>query len=420
MNTLEERLRNDLPALADALLERHSARIEMPEFGAASSEASVEPNARTVSRRRFLVAAAVASASAAVGLTIRARLLEDGTVRIDTAGSPAPASFGTWSPMAEAPIEPRPFAASAWTGSQVVFWAGSSLSRGFAFTDGALYDPATDTWETMTVPGWGHPGLTSAFFDGELYALAKGGGTRFDPVAGEWRDLPPVEGMYLAATVASGDGIWGLGPADLNPAGQPDLAIARYVPGEDRWVYGPTWEGTSPHAAIVDELSRLEATVLWTGTEIVACGRSGLCLGFDPDSETWRTIPSAGAGATPVAVATEHGLAMVVRSESERSLVAVEVYTGEEWQQRVVGIPVARIDTVTAVAAGDWLVIFSSGQPPTLVHLPSGVWLADDGGPLAGVEAPNAVWTGDQLVVWGGVPDDPSAESGAVWSPPRS
>ena len=140
--------------------------------------------------------------------------------------------------MAEAPIEPRPYAVAAWTGSRVVFWAGSSLSRGFAYTDGALYDPTTDSWEAMAVPGWGHPGLTSVFFDGELYALAKGGGTRFDPVAGEWRDLPPVEGMFLAAAVATDDGIWGLGPADLDPAGQPDLAIARYLADDDMWVYG--------------------------------------------------------------------------------------------------------------------------------------------------------------------------------------
>ena len=42
-----------------------------------------------------------------------------------------------------------------------------------------------------------------------------------------------VEGLFLAATVATDNGIWGLGPADLNQTGQPDLAIARYLPDED-------------------------------------------------------------------------------------------------------------------------------------------------------------------------------------------
>ena len=96
----------------------------------------------------------------------------------------------------------------------------------------------------MNVPGWGHPGLTSAFFDGELYALAKGSGTRFDPIAGEWIDLPMVEGMFLVATVATDDAVWGLGPAGVNSVGQPDLAIARYDPTSDSWVYGPVFEGT--------------------------------------------------------------------------------------------------------------------------------------------------------------------------------
>lgn len=318
-------------------------------------------------------------------------------------------------------MEPRPYAVAAWTGSRAVFWAGSSLSRGFAYTDGALYDPATNTWESMAVPGWGHPGLTSAFFDGELYALAKGGGTRFDPIGGEWRDLPPVDGMYLAATVATDDGIWGLGPADLNPTGQPDLAIARYLASEDTWAHGPIWEGTADQAGIVAELSRLESTALWTGTEIGVCGPTGECIGFDPDTEIWRSIPPPrDAEASAVAVATDLGLTMLVRTESDNSAVAVVVLTEQGWSQQVTGIPAGGLDTLTAAAAGDWLAIFGSGQPPILVHLPSGVWRVESDGPLGGVVAPNTVWTGDQLVVWGGVADDLSSAAGAVWTAPTA
>ena len=137
-------------------------------------------------------------------------------------------------------------------------------------------------------------------------------------------------------------------------------------------------------------------------SEIAVRGQTGGCIGFGPDTEIWRSIPPVtGAEAPAIAVATDLGLTMLVQKESEDSLVAVEVLTGEGWKQQATRIPVASLDTVTATAAGDWLVIFASDQPPTLVHLPSGVWHVDSDGPLDGLDAPNAVWSGDQLVVWG-------------------
>ncbi len=419
MTDLEERLRTDLPALVDAMLNEESPRLvdEGREPVVRRSEPSDD---RRVSRRAVLVAAVGAAAGGIVVLGTDLFRSREPATQVNAVGSPAPDSFGSWAPMAEAPIEPRPYAVAAWTGTRSVFWAGSSLSRGFAYTDGALYDPATDNWEPMAVPGWGHPGLTSAFFDGELYALAKGGGTRFDPIAGEWLDLPPVEGMFLAATVATDDGIWGLGPADLNPVGQPDLAIARYQPEGDTWVYGPTWEGTDDRASIIAGLSRLESTALWTGTEIAVCGRTGGCIGFDHATEAWRSIPAVtGAAAPAVAVATDLGLAMIVQTKAEDSQVAVEVLTAQGWQRKADGIPIERFDTATAAAAGEWLAAFTAGQPPTVIHLPSGTWHVVADGPLEGVEAPNVVWTGEQLVVWGGVPDNPTAPAGAVWTPPE-
>lgn len=48
----------------------------------------------------------------------------------------APSSFGTWDTIAEAPIDRRPYAATAWTGSEVVVWAGSSLTRRFRHVGG--------------------------------------------------------------------------------------------------------------------------------------------------------------------------------------------------------------------------------------------------------------------------------------------
>ena len=88
--------------------------------------------------------------------------------------------------------------------------------------------------------------------------------------------------MFLASTVATDDAVWGLGPAATNPTGQPDLAIARYEPTTDAWVYGTVFEGTAEQAPIVSGLGRLESTVHWDGTEILVWGRQGGGIAFDP------------------------------------------------------------------------------------------------------------------------------------------
>ncbi len=427
MTELEERLRRDLPELVDALVGTTTQSDDMVTTGPASpatSGARKEPGSRWAAIGTVAAAVAVIVAGVVAIGSLRDPAPQDDAGRGDN-GS-APASHGAWSPMADAPIDTRPYAVSAWTGTEAVFWAGSSLSRGFAFSDGAAYDPTTDEWRTLTVPGWGHPGLTSAYFDGQLYALAKGGGTRFDPVAGTWADLPHVDGMFLAATVASDDAVWGIGPAATNPQGQPDLAIARYEPGTDTWAYGPVFEGTDDRASVVAGLSQLESDVVWTGTEIVIWGGTAAGIAYDPSQQTWRTLASptspSGLVRNSLIAMTDAGLVAVVEVlDSNGSSIGVAVQNGGGWQWSDTQIPIERFDTVTVAAAGEWIVIFSADEPPATVHVPTGTWERADG-PLAGLEGPNAVWNGETLIVWGGhatptstITDPPD---GARWTPP--
>ncbi len=374
--------------------------------------------------RRWRLAAVAASMLAAAGLGYLAISIADSGDEVLVQGSAvAPSNFGTWDTIAEAPIDPRPYAMTAWTGSEVVFWAGSSLTRGFAYSDGAIYNPDTDSWDSMVVPGWGHPGLSSAFFDGELYALAKGSGTRFDPIAGRWTDLPPVEGMSLAATMATDEAVWGLGPVSVNTVGQPDLAIARYDPASDSWQYGPVFEGTDDQAEIVAGLVRLESTTIWTGSEIVVWRSIDGGIAFNPVTESWRTMPHpqspSGLIHSSVAVELDDGMAVIAEVENSDGIaVSVALLREGGWQWRETNIALSNFASITVAGAGDWLVVFSADQSPVVIHLPSGAWQRSTGGPLTGVEAPNTVWTGDQLIIWGGVKADADAPNGARWTPP--
>lgn len=430
MTPLEERLRHELPELADALIGTSpSAELVAGDRQGMKAVGST-PNGR--GSRWMPVVTIAAAVVLVVGGFVGFGLLRGHVPDENSAGSTdslAPTSFGEWSSLADAPIETRPYAVSAWTGSEAVFWAGSSLSRGFAFTDGAAYNPATGTWRTMTVPGWGHPGLTAAFFDGDLYALAKGGGTRIDPTSGTQRDLPPVQGMYLAATVASDDAVWGIGPVSVDTSGQPDLAIARYDPTNDSWIYGSTFEGTDEQASIVSGLSQLESDVVWTGSEIVIWNGNDGGIAYDPQQDTWRSVAAPISPIGPIIdstiTMTDAGLVVVAQvANGNETSVNIATLNDDRWDWADTNIPIQRFGTITVAAAGDWIMIFSADERPATVHVPSGAWQRDKSSPLAGLQGPNTVWTGESLIIWGGqstpVPGATGPADGAVWTPPAN
>ena len=76
-------------------------------------------------------------------------------------------------------------------------------------------------------------------------------------------------------------------------------------------------------------------------------------------------------------------------------------------------------DAATIVAAGDWLTILTPGDRALSIELGTGRRLSHPH-PLAGLANPNAVWTGAELVVWGGQ-GTPTVDGGVVaarWTPP--
>lgn len=416
MTRLEARLRDELPALADALIAADrrppadSAPIEHPEHTVTLRD---QGPVRRSGRRRWAIsvaAALVVAGALAVGLVPRN-------------GPDAAAEFPLWEALPPAPIATRSYAASGWSGTEAVFWAGSSPSRGFAFTDGAAYDPDVGAWRTLTVPGWGHPGLAGTAFDGELYVTAKGGGSRYDPADGSVSDLPRLDGAYLSALVATDDAVWAIGTDGLDATGPGALVAAPYEPATDSWGPVIVHDLTTEDAGVVQQLLRLDAEVLWTGREIVVWGgAAGATVGglaLDPADGTWRTLtapvpPTGGVGAS---VATADDGVVVAVVDTGNGTVAVARLSGDTWSWLPVALEVARPATVTAALVGDWLLVLTADEAPATVHVPSGRTMRHTDAPIGGVESPNLVWTGDELVVWGGVADDSEGATGAIWRP---
>jgi len=278
-----------------------------------------------------------------------------------------------------------------------VFLAAGGCS-GFGCRSTTHPVPPPGTWSAL--PGEGAPPAAleqaGAWTGSELVIFGGAGpcspagvcgdGGRLDPAAG-WSPLP-ADGAPLARaghTVTwAGDRVIVWGGRGCGGGSEACGDGAAWDPATDAWSALPSADAPSPRAF---------HTAVWTGTRLVVFGGQawpGPSLGdgasYDPSAGDWSPTASNGA------------------PSPRRRHVAV--WTGEEM----------------LVWGGD-------GGSTASVPLGDGARYdpgADRWTPMAGAGAPEgrwsaaAVWTGSELVIWGGVGCGPSAElcgTGAAYDP---
>ena len=302
----------------------------------------------------------------------------------DTGGRYDPAS-DTWRATATlgAP-EPRSHHTAIWTGSRMVIWGGSPLDE----PTGGRYDPLTDSWAPTTTLGapsrrlyhsavWtGTEMVIWGGYDGFSYPQA---GARYDPSADVWTAMtavgaPAGRGFLTAVWDGSEVLLWGGGNShdDALFAGG-----ARYDPQEDRWTAMATPEFLEP---------RQLHSAVWTGSAMVIWGGAGISYGslddggrYDPSSDTWTPTfhtnrPSARARHASVWT----GNLMLV--------------WGGHWRDS----GGARYDPLTDT----WTGMSTEGAPNRR-------------------SLPQAIWTGEEMILWGGegLSYDPARSSGGRYDP---
>lgn len=114
-----------------------------------------------------------------------------------------PASQGVWSTIAPGPLSPRFAPGSVWTGSELVIFGGWD-TQGRALVDGAAYDPETDRWRSISdLPTVGEPVVSAPFaqppnatwLDGRIMTVAWTAGPfgwdvlSYDPATDRWTVL---------------------------------------------------------------------------------------------------------------------------------------------------------------------------------------------------------------------------------------
>lgn len=363
--------------------------------------------------------------------------------------STPPIASGSWSGMASAPIEPRALPASVWTGTEVVVVGGQS-GDGDVLRDAAAYNPRTNTWRRLPdAPVDVHPGAVALWTGREVAVFDVGAidvtespdgffSTRFsepvalDPTTGTWRPLPPPPHFVPAVTVVAGR-IVGLAMDEESPDMKP---LILELEG-DEWRVVARPEAAGFEGIMIRQwtgfTSRGRAVFLsgeWVEFNVDA--HTPIGFAYDPVAQVgseYRQPPLRARGKTPAmakvqSAAAAPGFALTIGTTNDEDNYAAydaALLDLEQQEWRSVEPPdelaieedLFRGTTLTTV----------EGDVVVLGGAPTGSIVGDGEGAVRAVyvSAPGrwydlpkppidlhrvghtAVWTGSELVVWGGL-----------------
>ncbi len=291
-----------------------------------------------------------------------------------------------WTPTStvNAPLAGRSLHTSVWTGTEMVIWGG--WDEGTYDRTGASYAPATDSWSRTSMTN--APGVRYyhvAVWTGAVMIIWSGGGVttggRYDPATDSWTATStanvPVYRVFCPAVWSGAEMIvWGGWPI-TNTGG-------RYNPATNSWTAISLTN--APQA-------RLNHTGVWTGTELVVWGGEFFDTGFHPLSTGGRYNPSS-------------------NSWSPTSLVNAPAARYNHTAVWTAGAPVPVMIVWGGQQYGQLFADGGSYDPD------SDVWTAlnPQGSPSART-GHSAVWTGEAMIIWGGLDDLGQTNTGFKYWP---
>jgi N-acetylneuraminic acid mutarotase len=335
-----------------------------------------------------------------------------------------PCADDSWRPIPSgAPPDARQSHTAVWTGSEMIVWGG--FSEALNVNTGARYDPATDSWAPTSLgpnvpaPRGGH---TSVWTGSEMIVWGDAGttGGRYDPVTDSWAPTstgpgaPSARSSHTAVWTGSRMIVWG----GFVPGGNASRRTGGiYDPTTDTWLAMRISEAT-PRA-------RARHTAVWTGSRMIVWGgetdlttsvvfRDG--GSYDPVTDTWTTLSLVNApSARTLHTAVWTGSRMIVWGgydglSSFQSGGRYDPATNTWQKTKLEGAPPARFDH-TAVWSGTRMIVWGGWNVAGSVLATGGrydpaanSWTPTSlgpGVPEARVD-PTSVWTGDEMIIWGG------------------
>lgn len=303
----------------------------------------------------------------------------------------------SWSPMRafDFPLSPDHEPQIAWTGEQLLVVTAQAVN--------AIYDPSLDEWEALSsFYFWGDRAPLVAKAGDEIFVLrfnmpeAKA----YDPRTHSWRDI------------AIPDRLWGESGAEFNPVwlnwtGEELVFVSaqlngwRYVPVLHEWI---PFDGLPPD----DPVSPVLVTTAVVGGEIFVHGgqwddSSNLAsitpepvwLRLDPTTHAWETSVVENPAPRPT-----FGSSAVLADSN------LLFFGGVDVTEPISGSGPARLGPslsswMYSPRTGEWTRLSQEGQAEGRMNA-------------------LLVWSGRELIVWGGAGDLSAPESGGIYNPGRS
>ncbi len=283
----------------------------------------------------------------------------------------------SWTPTSATNVPDRRLRHTAvWTGSEMIVWGGDDV-HGLSLNTGGKYNPTTDSWTATSIVSapdarGGHTAVWTGTemivwgglsFDGSNYHYLSTGG-RYNPTTDSWTatsnvSAPNARDGHTAVWTGGEMIVWG--GADLstyfNTGG-------KYNPGTDNWT--ATSIVSAPDA-------RDGHTAVWTGAEMIVWGGRNnispyyLNTGgkYNPGTDSWTATSTTGAptGRAFHNAVWSAGNEMIVWGGQVS--ITFDTNTGGRYNPNT--------DSWTAA---------NNGYQPRIYH--------------------TAIWTGSEMIVWGG------------------
>jgi N-acetylneuraminic acid mutarotase len=316
---------------------------------------------------------------------------------------------------------------AVWTGSEMIVWGGSPDGNIHTFLNtGGRYNPSTDSWTATSTTGApnGRSFHTAVWTGSEM--IVWGGyngsylntGGRYNPSTDSWAatsiiNTPSARLHHTAVWTGSQMIVWGgqaQGPVYVNTGG-------RYNPSTDSWTATSTTGAPS---------ARAFSTAVWTSSEMIAWGGfdgTNVNTGgrYNPGTDTWTATSLTNAPSGRVFhTAIWTGSEMIVWAGFD----GTDVNTGARYDPNTdtwtatstTNAPGARSDHTAVLDTGGEMIVWGGdvgASPVTFLNTggrynPStDSWTATSttGAPSARAFH-TAVWTGSQMIVWGGYAGD--------------
>jgi N-acetylneuraminic acid mutarotase len=316
----------------------------------------------------------------------------------------------------------RIYQKAIWTGTEMIVWGGYNGS--VYFNDGGRYNPTANTWTAVNTNGapaprqnftavWtGSAMLIWGGYDGSTYF---NDGARYNPAANTWTALntngaPSGRAGHTAVWTGSEMIVWG----GVGAGGSVNNG-ARYNPATD------TWATMTTNSTI---LGRSAHTAVWTGTAMIVWGGINGTTSFSdgsryyPAANAWTNVSTLSPLPRAYHTAVWTGMEMIVWGGIQIIGLGGNIYgdgsrynpATDVWTSIPTNGAAAPRYFHTAVWTGNEMIVWGGANTKNLNEgarynpVATNAWMAIS---ISGAPAPRylstAVWTGSTMIVWGGL-----------------